>query len=355
MVFPEIFPEQIGDPELTGKSRDIGPLVDNFQDKLSQFSKIPFNKIRYLGKIMGQDWDKLSQNTGNSIIINEKSIPITPENKDIIESEIDSMITKHKETKKLSSNLRKPDIGNLIPALKQLYDDGKLLKSVAENYSQLSEDRQRVQLASEMSRIALLDKVSNFQSKVEDLERDLSEAEDNAEKTMMDKVANVTRRIEERTKEDIEATKTELEEVRKELAKANVNIRNELDKSIREEVEAKYRKDFEAAKRKEKDAMESMSAAHKKNDELEAENKRLIEQNGVINPTQIDNKWASMFDSKSKDVLEYIEIMKNEVSRAGGYPENAIGSLNSMVKKINIQIDALEGNAIIEIERNLNV
>jgi len=262
---------------------------------------------------------------------------------------------KDAETKDLQTKIRKPDIGNLIPALKQLYDDGKLLKSVAENYSQLSEDRQRVQLSSEMSRIALLDKVSNFQSKVEDLERDLSEAEDNAEKTMMDKVANVTRRIEERTKEDIEATKTELEEVRKELAKANVNIRNELDKSIREEVEAKYRKDFEAAKRKEKDAMESMSAAHKKNDELEAENKRLIEQNGVINPTQIDNKWASMFDSKSKDVLEYIEIMKNEVSRAGGYPENAIESLNSMVKKINIQIDALEGNAIIEIERNLNV
>src|SRR6056297_1477881 len=77
----EQFCEEVGElrRSIDRKLKDIEPFVDNFQDKLSQFSKIPFNKIRYLGKIMGQDWDNLSQNTGNSIIINEKSIPITPE------------------------------------------------------------------------------------------------------------------------------------------------------------------------------------------------------------------------------------------------------------------------------------
>jgi len=97
----------IGEPKRTvnDKLKDIKPLVDNFRGSLARISKLPFNKIRYLGRTMGQNLPTIENNT---LIIDNTPIPITSDNKEEIEAAIDTLIDTHKQEKKdLQKNLEK--------------------------------------------------------------------------------------------------------------------------------------------------------------------------------------------------------------------------------------------------------
>ena len=85
--------------------KDISPLIGEFSDKLSSALGLPFNKIRMLGKKIGDGFGKLSE---NELIINEEIIPLTPDNKEEIEAAIDTIIETHKkEQKDLKNKLSK--------------------------------------------------------------------------------------------------------------------------------------------------------------------------------------------------------------------------------------------------------
>jgi len=83
--------------------KDVRPIYDQFQDNLSCFSEVNFNKIKYLGRSLQ---DNLSQN--GELILGEEHIPLTPDNKDEIEAAIDTLIESHKkEQKDLKAKLNK--------------------------------------------------------------------------------------------------------------------------------------------------------------------------------------------------------------------------------------------------------
>jgi phage shock protein A len=82
---------------------DIGPIVDDFSAKLADTLGLPFNKIRMLGKKVGEGFGKLAE---NELIINDEIIPLTPDNKDEIVAAIDSLVDTHKkEQKELKAKL----------------------------------------------------------------------------------------------------------------------------------------------------------------------------------------------------------------------------------------------------------
>jgi len=68
--------------------KDLKPVYDEFQDKLSSFINMPFNKIRYLGR--AKTGQKACFENGCLVFDGEK-IPITPENREEIEAAIDTI------------------------------------------------------------------------------------------------------------------------------------------------------------------------------------------------------------------------------------------------------------------------
>lgn len=101
MTWEQYCTEIIGEPKRTvnEKLKDIRPIVDSFQASLAQISSIPFNKIRYLGRISGGEGANLPTIENDKLIIDGASIPITSENKDEIEAAIDALIDAHKQEK----------------------------------------------------------------------------------------------------------------------------------------------------------------------------------------------------------------------------------------------------------------
>jgi hypothetical protein len=73
---------------------DLRPLFNEFQDKMSRLSGIPFSKIRYLGKSNGTNCPVLE---GDCILINGEKIPLN--HTDEIEAAIDAMKDTHKKEK----------------------------------------------------------------------------------------------------------------------------------------------------------------------------------------------------------------------------------------------------------------
>jgi len=103
----EEFCNEIGEPKKTvnTKLKDIRPLVDNFQASLARFSKVPFNKIRYLGRSLRAE---SAQTDENSISIDGVTISLEADNKDEISAAIDTLIETHKkEQKDLKNKLQK--------------------------------------------------------------------------------------------------------------------------------------------------------------------------------------------------------------------------------------------------------
>ncbi len=77
--------------------KDLRSVYDQFSGNLSCFLNIPFNKIRYLGRV---ESGNLSQNESGDLILGDDHIPLTPDNKDEIEAAIDAFIESHKQEKK---------------------------------------------------------------------------------------------------------------------------------------------------------------------------------------------------------------------------------------------------------------
>lgn len=250
---------------------------------------------------------------------------------------------KDKEIEQLKGELNKhkaPDIDYLIPELKEMLRSGDITPAVARNYSQLPEDGQKVQTLVENSRIRALNNLKRLESEKSELEKSVT---DKAHALADDLKKNL---------------RSEIEQARKEVAQSKIDIKKQLEESIRAEVEKKYQKELDKAEKAqqkaEKEAIqakESMAAAHKESRELENENRKLKKQVEVSNPTQVDNKWASFFNDQNKHLNDYIELMKNEMDWAGGYPGNCIQALSDLMKSINNQLDVIEGNAIIEIKK----
>ncbi len=77
--------------------KDLRSIYDQFQDKLSCFVNVPFNKIKYLGKSFQ---DNLSRNENGDLVLGDDHIPLSIDNKDEIEAAIDAFIESHKQEKK---------------------------------------------------------------------------------------------------------------------------------------------------------------------------------------------------------------------------------------------------------------
>lgn len=317
--------------------QDITPLIERFSASFADLSGLNFSKIRSLGRSISADSAEIEN---ESIIINDKAISLNPDNKDEIESAIDSLVEQHKREKKLLSKLKEPNLDNLIPELKEMLDNGNIMPAVARNYSQLTEEGQKIQASAENGRIMALSNLKQLEAEKADLEKSVT---DKAHKLAGDLKKNL---------------RLEIEEAHKEVAQAKLDIKKQLEESIRSEVERKYQKDLDKAEKAQrkaekdaKQARESMAAAHKKSNELENETEQLKKQVEMSNPTQVDNKWASLFYDQGKHLHDYIEMMKSEMDMAGGYPEHSIQALNDLLKSVNTQLDILEGNAIIDIKK----
>lgn len=99
----EEFCEKIGESKRTvnEKLKDIRPLVENFQASLAHFSKVPFNKIRYLGRSVRADSAQIDEDT---LLIDGVKISLANDNKEEIATAIDTLIETHKQEKE---NLQK--------------------------------------------------------------------------------------------------------------------------------------------------------------------------------------------------------------------------------------------------------
>lgn len=73
---------------------DIRPVVDTFSAKIADFSGMPFNKIRMLGKQVSAN---LAEIKDNCLVYGEESIPLTPEFRDDIQALIERIGEEAKE------------------------------------------------------------------------------------------------------------------------------------------------------------------------------------------------------------------------------------------------------------------
>lgn len=273
--------------------------------------------------------------------VRQEAIEIAQSGEQITAKVAKELKEKEAELEKLRAELTKskePNLNNLIPELKAMLDAGEIMPPVARNYSQLNEDCQKAQVLVENTRIRALENWKRLE---------LEKAE--LEKSVDDKAKDLAEEI----KKDLQA---EIDAARKEVAQAKIDAKDQLAKSIQKEVEAKYQKDLdkekkarEKAEREAKQSKESMAAAHKETRTLEIENENLKRQDSVVTPTNVDNKWASVFEMKSKDLIDSITTMSNEMDRAGGHPTASIEVLVKLLGAISEALDILEGNKIIEI------
>lgn len=73
---------------------DIRPVIDTFSAKIADFSGMPFNKIRMLGKQISAN---LAEIQNNCLIYGDESIPLTPEYRDDIQALIERIGEEAKE------------------------------------------------------------------------------------------------------------------------------------------------------------------------------------------------------------------------------------------------------------------
>ncbi|WP_155324410.1 hypothetical protein [Desulfosarcina ovata] len=76
---------------------DLRPIVNEFSALCSDFIRVPFSKIRYLGRSVSEQKAEIDD---GHLIIGDDRIPLTPENKDDIEAAIDALKESHQEEKK---------------------------------------------------------------------------------------------------------------------------------------------------------------------------------------------------------------------------------------------------------------
>ena len=101
------FCDDFGEPRTTieDKLRDIRPLVEKCSTDFVSFAKVPFNKVRYLGRSILTDSVKIDN---NNLIIDGTKISLELENKEEIASAIDTLIEIHKQEKEdLKKSLEK--------------------------------------------------------------------------------------------------------------------------------------------------------------------------------------------------------------------------------------------------------
>lgn len=128
------------------KLDDLSTIYNNFQDNLSGFLGLPFNKIRYLGKSLSSKTDNLSGFEDNAIIIDGVRIPLSAENKDEIEAAIDALKAANEEekekVKKLEKNIErtvKEETRGLTAERDLLIQENKRLKAFAPDDKEPSE------------------------------------------------------------------------------------------------------------------------------------------------------------------------------------------------------------------------
>lgn len=101
------FCDSLGEPRKTieDKLSDILPLVEKCSADFASFARVPFNKIRYLGRSVAAESANIDN---NALIIDETIIPLTSDNKEEIEAAIDTLIETHKQEKEtLQKKLKK--------------------------------------------------------------------------------------------------------------------------------------------------------------------------------------------------------------------------------------------------------
>lgn len=79
------------------KLKDIRPFVEGFSEKFSGLLKVPFSKIRYLGRSLSENFSGIKN---GALVIDNNTIPLAPENQEEIEAAIDTLIETHKNEKK---------------------------------------------------------------------------------------------------------------------------------------------------------------------------------------------------------------------------------------------------------------
>ena len=75
---------------------DVRPLFEKFSAESANLVKVPFSKIRYLGRSISAESAEIKN---NALIIDDMEIPLTPENRDEIEAAIDTLKESHKREK----------------------------------------------------------------------------------------------------------------------------------------------------------------------------------------------------------------------------------------------------------------
>jgi hypothetical protein len=73
---------------------DLRPVIDTFSAKIADFSGMPFNKIRMLGKQVSAN---LAEIKDNCLVYGDESIPLTPEFRDDIQALIERISEEAKE------------------------------------------------------------------------------------------------------------------------------------------------------------------------------------------------------------------------------------------------------------------
>lgn len=72
---------------------DLSPLFDEFQGNFSRLSGVPFNKVRYLGKSVRENFSRID---GNCLVFDNEKIPVDADHTDQIEAAIDGMKQAHR-------------------------------------------------------------------------------------------------------------------------------------------------------------------------------------------------------------------------------------------------------------------
>lgn len=221
---------------------------------------------------------------------------------------------KDKELQRLQSELDKkitPNLDNLIPDLTLLLNKGDITKRIALNYSQLSEEDQSAALSNEESRLLLLNQLDRLEDEKLKLAESATKAHEKAD-TMQ---AQFDDAVDKSTQELLAAKNKEIEQVKKEVSQAKMEIREQLEASIRATVDLEYqdeliktRKEKDKAQRDRQSIQDAYNGVSEEKHKLEYKIKQLEEQAQVDSPANIDAAHAEAL----KDILD---AFKNRLIR----------------------------------------
>jgi len=80
---------------------DLQPIAEGFSEKFADFAGLPFNKIRYLGRVVSGNSAEIEDGV---LIVGDQKISLVPENKDEIETLIRTMKEASREQAEEASN-----------------------------------------------------------------------------------------------------------------------------------------------------------------------------------------------------------------------------------------------------------